>query len=183
MQEENSGEDKPGWSFNSETEGSADNTQYAAEASVLSWTASEYIAHQHGAGWYLALTAGTAVITALLYVSTKSIFSASVMPVLGIIVGVFASRQPRQVSYELDRKGITIAGRFYPYNSFKSFSIIDEGGIPSVFLSPLKRFMPPISAYFDPKQGDNILKTLGDYLPFEQRQPDFTERLTHRLRF
>lgn len=179
MQEDDPEQEKPGWSYNSE----AGDTAAPAETPGVSWTASEYIAHPHGPGWYMGLIAGTAILTAVLYFLSKSIFSAGVAPVLGVIVGIFASRPPRQVDYELDQKGIRIAGRLYPYSSFKSFSILDEGGIPSISLTPLKRFMPPISAYFEPEQAPNITAALGDHLPFEQRRPDYVERLTHRLRF
>jgi hypothetical protein len=43
--------------------------------------------------------------------------------------------------------------------------------------------MPPISAYFAPKDEERITKILGNYLPYEERKLDNVERLSRRLRF
>lgn len=150
--------------------------------SSVSWTASEYIDHTHGMSWYMTLIAGTVGIAAIIYLLTKDYFATGVTVVVGIIVAVFASRKPRQITYEISSSGLKIGEKSYAFNQFKSFTIMHEGSLASVNLMPLKRFMPPISAYFEPKDEQHITNALGAYLPYEERKMDGIDRLTRRLR-
>lgn len=148
----------------------------------VSWEASEYIEHRHGPSWYAGLAAVTAAVTVIIFLATRSYISAATIIIVGIIVGVFAGHKPRQVRYEITANGLKVGGKLYPYSAYKSFSIIREGGLSSVSFLPLKRLMPPVSAYFEPAQEDKIAKALGNYLPYEDRKPDGIDRLSRRLR-
>lgn len=154
-----------------------------AQDEAVSWTASEYVDHPHGAGWYGALMLGTAGLAAAIYFLTREYFATGVIGILGIIVAVFAARKPRIVSYELTARSLKIEGKAYPYSQFKSFSIIREGSLSSVSLMPLKRMMSPISAYFAAEDEEHIVNALGRHLPYEERKPDRIDRLATRLRF
>ena len=148
----------------------------------ISWTASEYIDHSHGASWYLLLAAATAAIAATIFLLTKDYFATGVTVVVGIIVAVFASRKPRQITYSISSSGLKVGEKSYSYNHFKSFTILREGSLTSVNLMPLKKFMPPISAFFEPKDEEQITSALGEYLPYEDRKMDGVDRLTRRLK-
>ena len=63
------------------------------------------------------------------------------------------------------------------------FLVIQEGGVESIWFTPLKRFMPMVSIYFDPEDGDKIADILSEFLPFENRELDPVDRLMHRIRF
>jgi len=149
----------------------------------LSWTALEYIDHTRGTGWYMLLLIITAGLATAIYFLTKDFFATGTVVVLGFIVGSFAARRPRQVAYEISSSGLKIGAKQYAYQLFKSFSVMREGPITSVNLLPGKRFMPPVSAYFDPKDEQQVINTLGQYLPYEERKLELIDRLSRRLRF
>lgn len=149
----------------------------------ITWTASEYIDHSRGLGWYLALAAGTIFIAALVYLVTKDYFATGVIAVMGVIVGVFSTHKPKQVAYELSGTGLKVGEKTYPFNLFKSFALIREGALSSINLIPIKRFMPPLSIYFDPSDEQKIVSLLGNHLPLEESGLDAIERLARRLRF
>ena len=149
----------------------------------LSWTAAEYVNHPHGFGWYLMLVVFSVGLATAIYLLTKDYFATGTVIVLGLIVGGFAVRQPREITYEITASGLRIGAKKYPYNLFKSFSVLREGPLTSVNLLPGKRFMPPVSAYFDPKAEQQITNTLGQYLPYEDHKLELVERLSRRLRF
>ncbi len=156
--------------------------QKPASGSV-SWTAHEYIAHEHGSRWYLGLVLLSLASSSLMYLLTRDYFATGSVVAVGVIVGLFATRKPKEITYELSESGLQIGEKSYPYSSFQSFSLISEGGISSVSLTPLKRFMPPISIYFTPADQTKIVSVLGNYLPHDERSLDSVERLTRRLRF
>lgn len=149
----------------------------------VSWTSSEFIAHDKSVGWYALLGLGALILAALVYLLTKDKISTAVIIVVGIIFGIFAGRKPREITYKLDSDGLTMASKFYDYNVFKSFSVVAEGASSSIVLLPLKRFMPQLTIYFEPKDEDGIVNLLMNYLPMENRQVDVVDRFMHRIKF
>ena len=149
----------------------------------VSWTATEYIDHQQGPVWFVGLAVATAAIGAGVYFLAHDLAGAIIVALLGTTVGIFASRKPRQLAYELSDGGIKIGAKNYGFGGFKSFSIIQDGGMVSLDLNPVKRFMPPISVYFGPNEHEKIMAILEDRLPFEERNLDPIEQLTRRLHF
>lgn len=154
----------------------------ASKSGAVSWQAVEFIEHPHGAAWYGALALVTAVLTAAVYLLTRDYIATATIPIVGIIVGVFAGHKPDRVEYVITSSGLKIGQKNYPYRLFKSFSVLEEGELNSVNLFPLKRFMPPIAAYFKPAEQDKIVNALGEYLPYEERKMDSIDRLSRRLR-
>lgn len=149
----------------------------------IEWTASEYIKHARGTGWYIVLILATVVLTAVVYFLTKDIFAAVITVVVGIVVGVFSLNKPKEITYRLSADGFTAGDKQYSFSEFKSFAIIREGDLYSLNLMSIKKFMPVISAYFAAKDEERIVNMLGQYLAYEERGLDQIERLTRRLRF
>ena len=160
----------------------ADTGRQSRRSKTISWTASEYIEHQRGAGWYLSLVVITAAVAVVLYLLTKDYFATGVIVALGIIVGASVGRKPQQLSFELSSSGLKAGEKIYSYNLFKSFSILHEGAQTSLIFIPVKRFMPPVSAYFESKDEDKITSLVGERLPYEERSPSAIDRLSFRLR-
>lgn len=149
----------------------------------IEWTASEYIEHSRGSGWYAVLILATAALTAAVYFLTKDIFAGVITVLVGIVVGVFSLNKPKEITYRLSADGFTAGEKQYKFSQFKSFAVVREGDLYSLNLVPIKKFMPVISAYFAAKDEEKIVNLLGQYLAYEERGLDNIERLTRRLRF
>lgn len=149
----------------------------------VSWTASAFIAHEKGLGWYAVLGLGTILLDVGIYILLKDGLAIAAITFMAVILGVMASRKPRTVEYYIDASGLSIGSRFHPYSELKSFSIMDEGAVSSILFMPLKRFMPPINIYYDPNDEDRIIRVLSQYLPFEHQEPDIADRLARKVRF
>src|SRR3989344_3506321 len=154
-----------------------------ARDTTVTWTASEYINHAKGPAWYLVLIAGTILLAVGIYFITKDYFASGAIAIVGMIVGVFSTHKPNQVSYELSSSGLKAGEKVYPLSLFRSFALIREGVLSSINLIPIKRFMPPLSIYFDPSDEQKIISVLGEHLPLEEGGLDPIERLSRRLRF
>lgn len=149
----------------------------------IEWTASEFVANQKSFGWYVLFILGTIVLAAVAYLLNREPLTVVIIFIVALAFGVIAARQPRVLHYRLDSKGLHIENKFYPYMSFKSFSVINEGGINSIQLMPLKRFMPSLSLYCSPEDEVKVVNLLSNYLPHENRQRDAIDRLMHKVRF
>ena len=175
-------EDQPSWDFN--PEGAQSQPSLAPDSSEsVSWTASEFIAHHKSAGWYLLVILGGAALTALVFLLTRDTISAIMIAVVAITAAALGARKPRVLNYSVDNRGITIGNKGYPYDLFKSFAIVDEESITSIYLVPLKRFMPAISIYYEPKDEERIVDVVGSYLPEEHHERDMIDKLMRKIRF
>ena len=154
-----------------------------AAGESVAWTASEFIAHNKSSGWYMLLGLGALGLAAVVYLLTRDKISTAMVVIVAVIFGIFAARKPRELDYSVDSSGMHIGNKFYPYGSFRSFAIVQEEAVESIWLMPLKRFMPIISIYFEPTDGKKIAEVLSKFLPVENRQPDPVDKLMHRLRF
>ena len=81
--------------------GEAADEPTAAPPASVSWTASEFIAHHKGVGWYVTLGAVALVFAALLLLVTRDLVPSAVVIVAAIILGAYGSRQPREIEYRV----------------------------------------------------------------------------------
>lgn len=169
------------WEFNNENETSIQPANGPHE--TVTWTASEYIAHEKNGSWYVLLGLAVFGFAGAVYLITDEVVSTVVILIMGAAFGSFAARKPQELNYVLDNTALSIGGKPYPYAHFKSFTVIDEGAISSIMLMPLKRFMPPLSVYYDPSDEDKITDALAAYLPYEDRKQDPVDRLMRKVRF
>lgn len=150
---------------------------------LVSWEASEYISHQHGPMWYLAVFGITAAIVALLGLVLKEWLSALVVVLMAVALVIYARRAPRTLRYTLNEAGIAIGQKFYPYSQFRSFALITDSAFLTVELDPLQRFMPRLSMFLDKDDVDSVTDTLEQHLPRNERKADAIDRLSRKLKF
>lgn len=178
------------WQFNpSDADAQVPNEQHEAVAQAVtntesvSWTASEFVAHEKGISWYAALVVCALVLLVLVYVVTKDKITTGIILFTAIAFGVYAKRKPQTLPYHLDSTGLTVGSKFYGYNQFRSFSVIHDGAFSSISFMPLQRFMPVITVYYAPEDEAKIVQILTARLPAENRGRDFIDRFLHRIRF
>ena len=173
-----------GWQFHAEGQTTpADEQPSSKLVKAVQWTASEFIAHHKTSGWYLLLGGGAVALAGVVFLITQDKISTAMVVVVAIIFGIFASRKPRELPYSVDNDSLHIGDKTYPYASFRSFSVVQEEGVDSIRFMPLKRFMPILSIYFEPKDEQKIIDVLSQYLPVEERQLDAVDKLMHKIRF
>src|SRR3989344_3089329 len=174
------------WQFNEqEQDAPADVPAAKSQTRTISWTASEFVLHDKSALWYMAIILCGIGIAAITYFisAKKDVLAPIIVLVATIIFAVYASRKPRELNYELDGGGLKLDQKLYPYAQFRSFSVIQEDGIESIWFLPLKRFNPGLTIYFAPDDRDKIVDVLSQYLPVEPRQLDVLDKLLHKIRF
>lgn len=154
-----------------------------SSADSISWTASEFVAHDKTASWHGLVVLAAIVLAALVFLLTKDKISTGAIVVVGVVLSFYGARQPRQLQYSLDDYGLTIASKHYDWAHFRSFAVIDEGAFSNILFIPLKRFSPLIAVYFDPKDEARIVDLLSQRLPVEDRQHDLVERFMRHIHF
>ena len=149
---------------------------------AFSWDASEYVLHHKGTGWYAIFFGALAVLllgAAFLHLWVELV----AFLVMGWAIFVYARKEPRVLTYELTPKGITIDGKPYLVQYFRSFGVLKDIEWHSIDLEPTKRFSPRLTVLFDTEDFDSIVSHLELHLPRTDREPDVIEKLSRFLRF
>ncbi len=150
---------------------------------TISWTASEFIAHKKTISWYAILVFATLIVASAVFLITHDKISTFVILFVGIIFGIYAARKPRTIKLTVDHSGVTIGEHFYAYAQFRSFAMVEEGAFSSIVFMPLRRFMPLITVYYDPKDEQKITSILSDRIPLDTHKLDYVEQFMRRIRF
>lgn len=166
-------------------------TAYGAFASAgqepdgleVAWSASEFISHEKTGIWYLTLGVGAAILTIIVFLVTRNVFSSLVIAFVCILMGVYGARKPQTKKYLLNEDGVHVDTTFFPYENFKSFSVLEDGAVECIWLRPIKRYMPTVAMYYSPEDEERIVMMLENFLPLEDREHDFMDRLSRFIRF
>ncbi len=157
--------------------------QPSSTKSFVQWKASEFIDHQKSSTWFFALIGIAIILSAAVYAITRDVLATLVMLVGATAFGMYAKKTPRTLTYSLGATSFKVGERTYRYDDFRSFSVMQEGALYSVVLESVKRFMPPLTIYFAPEDGEEIFDVLAQHLPHEERRPDFVDNLMRKIRF
>ncbi len=172
--------EQPQWTYSG---GELPEAPVVSSSEVIEWEASEYIAHEKPMSWYAALYGAALFITAVVYLLNRDIITSVAIMTVTFCAGFFASRQPSSKHYKLSAQGLEVDGKNYKFADFRSFSVVEEGAIDSIWLKPLSRYAPALIIYFSPEDEDKIADLLSAFLPHEQRELDAIDRASRRLRF
>lgn len=149
---------------------------------AFSWQASEYVHHHKSILWYATVVLVVLVLCGIA-AWLRLWLEVGVFLVMGAAVFVYASKPPRTLLYELSSEGVHIDDKLYPFSELRSFSVIEDPEWHSIDLEPAKRFSPRVVLLFDPKHYDEIVGHLERHLPREDRELDFIEKFTRKVRF
>lgn len=179
MDDNSQNQDQSEWEYT----GADENPNAPAHIDTIEWSASEYISHEKEPIWYAGVMAAATVIAAIIWLITSEILASITILVVAFSGLFFSGRKPAVKNYQLSDSGITIDGKHYNISEFRSFSVVEEGAINSVWLKPLGRFAPLMILYFAPEDEKRITEALSAVLTYQQRELDSIDRLMRRIRF
>lgn len=149
----------------------------------ITWTASEFIAHQKTLVWYVVLLIGAVVLAGLSFILTKDKTTAIAIVVAALLLMVGAAKKPRELDYRLDKDGLRVADKLHEYDQFRSFAIVHQGAFSSVVFLPLKRFSMLTQVFYDPTDEQKIIDIVSNYLPLDEKKRDWFDELMWRIKY
>ena len=149
----------------------------------ITWTASEFIAHQKSAKWYLTLTVVTVALAGLVYLLTKDLITTIAIIIAAMLLAVEATKKPRELEYSLDGQGLHVGTKIHSFDQFRSFAIVHQGAFSSIMLFPLKRFSLMTQAFYDPADEQKITSLLTARLPLDDKKRDWFDELMWRIKY
>lgn len=153
------------------------------EVAALSWQASEFVHHEKDGMWFLALIGVATVLLLLDIFLIRSWTFGALIVVMTVAIMVVARRPPRTINYALSTHGLQIDEKQFNLHDFRAFGVVQENAFYSIRLIPNKRFMPMVSVFFPPEQGEEIVDVFGQALPMENIKRDPIDKLVEKIRF
>lgn len=168
-----------------------DSTQFDAQPDkdpstpdeAVEWISSGDELQSRSSTWLMRMLAVSAVAGAVVFLITRDLVSTGSVVIVGLLFGFLGARKPPALQYRIDRHGIVIGRKQYRYNEFRAFSVADDRQALTVNLVPLKRFLPVLSIFCDPKLHDKIIAVLGEHLPMEVHKRDALDSIISRAKF
>ena len=147
----------------------------------VSWEAEEYITHDKNAGWYIGLAiVGAALVALSIWLRWWTFTALVVLCVISLLIYVI--RPPRKIKYAVDAKGLTEGDKFYHFEDYRAFGILQDDTNFAIVMMPRKRFSPAVTVYFPKEKGEEIVDIFGARLPMEEVKLDFLDRIVRKLR-
>ena len=148
----------------------------------MSWSALEYEDKTRSTDWFWALgiIVVAASITSIIY---GNYFFAILVILSGILLGFFAIKKPEMISYELNKKGLKIKTRLFPYDTIKAF-FIQTAPKPTLFIKSSRMFMPIISMPIENNLAEEIKSImLSNNVKEEEMKENPSEKIMESLGF
>lgn len=108
---------------------------------MIEWKAPEFTQHKRNTNWYslLLIIAGALLILAVIFRYWTSV----ILVLLGLaVIWMKSLKEPRQIRFSLDEKGLTMDNKLHPLNDFQSFWILENDEGWQIFFRSKKNLSP-----------------------------------------
>lgn len=157
-----------------------------ANSKKIEWNAFEHSHKEKGSDWFWAVGI-IAVAIAVLAIYFHNFLFALLILIAAFTSILVAHTKPKQLHFQITRRGIQIDEIMYSYSSLESFWVIDEdvNKHDRIFLKSQKLLMPLIVIPFnsDEIDADDIRDYLLDYLDEEELEEPLLQKIMEYLGF
>lgn len=147
----------------------------------IQWQAPEYVQERRSPWWFVIFWVIVAIIMAIAAFLIQSISFVVLVPVMAAALMLYSHRPPRELNYVLSSKGLYINEKLHALSEFRSFGIAKDEAIPSLVLTPTKRFRPALTVHFPVEYGEEIIDALGARIPMQEPKLDVFDKLIRKL--
>ena len=142
----------------------------------LKWSAPEYNHYQRSTDWFWAVGIITICIAILAFIFHNALFGILILLSAGILV-FYAIREPQDVNYEINNRGVVVGKELHPYLTIESFWLETRNGEPRLILKSKKAILPYIIIPVHEESADEVAAVLRNFLA----EKELTEPTSHKV--
>jgi hypothetical protein len=150
---------------------------------LLQWEAPEFIFHKKKPFWYWMVGIISILGAIDAYLWDRNILFAGLIILGGITMLMYADKQPRTISFEINNRGIMIDGVLHPFMFFDSFWIVEKKTGDLLILMPVKKWSQQLIVPLGNIDLNDIQEKLSDYLPEIQDSEPMAHKIMDYLGF
>lgn len=164
------------------SEGQSASANQPTDDATIQWQAPEYISgEQRTPLWFVGFWGAVVVLMATAALLIRSWTFVILIPVMAAALMIYTHRPARQMTYVVSGKGVYINEQIHALSEFKSFGILQEDSLPTLVLTPIKRFRPTITLHFPSEIGEQLVDFLAARMPMENAKLDVFDKVVRRL--
>lgn len=148
----------------------------------IAWLADEYKRHDHDPGWYAGLfLVGILLVAWGLY--SNNVIATILFVLVVFTIYALSHREPNKVMVELNRKGIVINDRLFPYKELKYFWIFEDDDYARLELETKAIVHRRLSIELEDQDPDIIRDYLNDFVEeLEDHEENFVDFLMRKFK-
>ena len=145
------------------------------------WQADEYRYREKSRDWFIVvgIIAASLAVASILF---DNILFAILILVAASAVIIQSIKKPRRIKFELNKRGILVDDKFYPYSTIDSFGI-DEEPTPKLLAKSKKLLMPLIAIPIEHAQVEPVRAFLKPLLAEEDLEEPLLQKLIEHFGF
>lgn len=148
----------------------------------VQWSAYEYPYERKGGDWYWALGIVVVSFAIAAYLFGNMLFGILIL-VAGFTVALYGAKPPELLHCEVNKRGVKVNNRVYPYGELRSFWVDEETLPPKLILRSEKVLMPHIIIPLGDANGEDIREFLSEKLSEEEMQEPLSHKIAELLGF
>ena len=143
----------------------------------LKWSAPEYHHYKRSTDWFWAVGIITICISVLSFVFNNSLFGVLILLSAGILI-FYTIREPQEVAYEINKRGVVVGNDLHPYLTIESFWIETRNvPEPKIILKSKKAIMPYITIPLHEDSVDEVSAFLREFV----EEKELSEPASHKV--
>lgn len=154
----------------------------APEDILFSWRAPEFAFTKKPAGWYAGLVV-IALVLAGLAVWAQQWTAIVLVLIMGVGVGIWANRRPRELEYKLSNYGVYVENKKYYFDAFRGYYTIMDYNQKTLELVPGKKLGTLVSIPLVGMESEVVEQVIAQMIPKTEHSEDAIDKLFRTLRF
>lgn len=148
---------------------------------AIAWTSPA--GQEKSFAWHVLAIIGVVALSVVLYFLNRDVVTSILVMIALVGLVIFIGRSHKSQQYRLDELGFQAGGKYYNFAEMRSFSVYESSQSTIISLVPLKRFTPMIAMEVPSSAADSVIDRISAALPYEERDPDWAESLSRKMRF
>ena len=154
----------------------------------ISWVAPDHDHREHTADWFWAVGIASVSFAVAFVILGNTLLSIIILLGMGMLL-FHAKHPPKNIDYDISKKGISAGKTLYPWETLDSFWILEghsgakEDRAPKLLLISKKTFMPHIVILLNEFVLEEVHQSLAHMLHEEPQVEPLPERLMRIIGF
>lgn len=149
---------------------------------LIKWTGPEHHHTHKTYEWYWAVAIIALTIAVLSFIFGNSIFAVFII-VGAIALTLNAHRPPKEISIEINDRGVVIDKTLYPFLHLESFWVDNDHNEPRLMIKSRKTFVPLISLIIRDIDDEEVRQVLLKYIAEVEHPETLGKRILEVLGF
>ncbi len=149
----------------------------------ITWQGKDFEHKEKRADWFIIL--GMLSITGIVIaVMVKNFSFALVIAIAGFALFVFSLKNPKEITHELNEKGLVVDTILYPYSSMENFWVDEEDSeYPQLLIAVRKGLAPQLTVPLKNVDPDSVRSFLLEHLEEEFQREALAQRIMRYFGF